>query len=77
MDRGYAHLKKLIASNMRQARKVAGISQEELAFRAEVDRTYVSQIERAVGNPSLLILYKLGKALRMGPAELLMQRRRG
>jgi DNA-binding XRE family transcriptional regulator len=40
-------------------RKRLGISQEELAFRAEVDRTYISQIERGVCNPSLFVLHKI------------------
>lgn len=44
-------------------RKQAGISQEELAFRASIDRTYISQIERGVGNPSLLIVFKIAQAL--------------
>lgn len=44
-------------------RKSMGISQEELAFRAEIDRTYISQMERGVCNPSLLVLYKVSEAL--------------
>lgn len=44
-------------------RKQAGISQEELAFRASIDRTYISQIERGVSNPSLLIVFKVAQAL--------------
>lgn len=45
-------------------RKQAGISQEELAFRASIDRTYISQIERGVGNPSLLVVFKIAQALK-------------
>ena len=44
-------------------RKQAGISQEELAFRASIDRTYISQIERGIGNPSLLVVFKIAQAL--------------
>lgn len=44
-------------------RKQAGISQEELAFRADIDRTYVSQIERGVCNPSLLVICKVSSVL--------------
>ena len=40
-----------------------GLTQEQLALEAEVDRTYVSQIERCLKNPSLLILHRLAKAL--------------
>ena len=44
-------------------RKRMGISQEELAFRAEIDRTYISQMERGVCNPSLLVLSKVATVL--------------
>ena len=46
-------------------RKQANISQEELAFRASIDRTYISQIERGVGNPSLLVIFKIAQALKV------------
>ena len=39
------------------------MSQEALALTAEVDRTYVSQLERGVANPSLLILQRIAEAL--------------
>lgn len=45
-------------------RKQAGISQEELAFRASINRTYISQIERGVGNPSQLVIFKIAQALK-------------
>jgi len=47
------------------------ISQEELAFRSGIDRTYASQIERAVANPSLGIISALGDVLGKSPDELL------
>ena len=53
-------------------RKQAAISQEELAFRASIDRTYISQIERGVGNPSLLVIFKIAQALKI-PINLLFQ----
>lgn len=53
-------------------RKQAGISQEELAFRASIDRTYISQIERGVGNPSLLVIFKIAQALKV-PMNLLFE----
>ena len=37
-----------LSSNVKAARKARGLSQEKLALEAEVDRTYVSQIERAI-----------------------------
>jgi len=47
------------------------VSQEQLAFDAEIDRTYVSQIERSVINPSLLVLHKVAVALGVSVVDLL------
>jgi transcriptional regulator with XRE-family HTH domain len=63
MDKGYEALRKVIGSNVRRLRSERKLSQEELAEVAEIDRTYVSQIERAVINPSLLVLHKVARAL--------------
>lgn len=52
-----------LASEIKAARLRAGLSQEALALAAEVDRTYVSQLERGIANPSLLILVRLAAAL--------------
>jgi transcriptional regulator with XRE-family HTH domain len=71
MDRDFEAMRKLLAQNVRSLRRAKGISQEVLAFDAEIDRTYVSQIERAVINPSLLVLHKVGKVLGVGVAQLL------
>ena len=63
MDKGYEKLRKVLGSNVRRLRRARALSQEALAFEAEIDRTYVSQIERAVINPSLLVLHKVARAL--------------
>jgi transcriptional regulator with XRE-family HTH domain len=47
----------------RQLRERAEISQEELAFRAELDRTYVSGIERGRRNPSLKSMQRVAAVL--------------
>ena len=62
---------KTLAVNVRAARKAMNISQEDLAFRAGIDRTYASQIERALANPSLGIVCAIGDALGLTAAELL------
>jgi transcriptional regulator with XRE-family HTH domain len=62
---------KLLGENVRASRLAMGISQEELAFRAELDRTYISQIERGVGNPSLGVLLKISNVLDTDIAALL------
>jgi transcriptional regulator with XRE-family HTH domain len=66
-------LRKTLAHNIRAQRKVLGISQDELAFRAEMHRTNVSAIERGVRNVSLDNLYFLAKALEIAPANLLAE----
>ena len=68
------HARKILAENVRSARLAAGISQEELAFRAGIDRTYASQIERAIANPSLGITCAVADALGCTLIELLTAR---
>lgn len=48
-----------------------GISQEDLADQVELDRTYVSGIERGIRNPTLLVLLRLADAFDISPGELL------
>lgn len=63
----------ILARNLRLARARAGVSQEELADRAGIDRTYVSGIERGIRNPTITILAKLAGELDMSASELLAQ----
>ena len=49
------------------------ISQEELAFRAGVDRTFVSRIERGIRQPTITTLVGLGLALGISAAELVQE----
>ena len=59
-----------LANNVRRLRKVVGLSQEELAFQCEIDRTYISKVERGVANPSLLILARIAEVLEVTIEEL-------
>ncbi len=56
---------------MRALRAERGLSQEALAHEAGIDRTYASQIERAVGNPSLKVLCAIATALNVELNDLL------
>jgi transcriptional regulator with XRE-family HTH domain len=56
-------LSKHFGSAVRQHRTLIRLSQEELADRAGLDRTYVSGIERGARNPTLKILQKVADAL--------------
>jgi transcriptional regulator with XRE-family HTH domain len=55
---------------VRALRKQRELSQEALAFACELDRTYVSGIERGERNPSLTNILKIARALSTRPAEL-------
>jgi transcriptional regulator with XRE-family HTH domain len=56
---------------LRELREARGLSQEALALSASVDRTFVSQIERAIRQPTLTTLWKLAKALDVQPSTLI------
>jgi transcriptional regulator with XRE-family HTH domain len=55
---------------IRKLRKEQGISQEELAHRADLHRTYIGMIERAEKNITLLNIEKLAKALDVNITDL-------
>jgi len=61
----------LFGNQLKTLRKERNISQEELAFKAELDRTYISGLECGKRNPTLKILVKLAVSLNMSPSELL------
>ena len=73
MTQDYEQLRLQLAENIRWMRRVKNLTQEQLALMAEVDRTYVSQIERGVGNPSLLVLCKLANILEITTDQLLVE----
>ena len=56
---------------MREQRATAGVSQEQLALAADVDRTFVSQMERGIRQPTLTTLFKLSEALEIQPSTLI------
>jgi len=63
--------KEIFAFNLKRLRTSAGLSQEELADRAGLHRTYISSIERAQRNISLENIFVLAGALGAQPGELL------
>lgn len=60
------------ARNLRTLRNARGYSQEELAHRAGLDRTYISSLERQRYAPTLDVLDKLASALSIDPALLIV-----
>jgi len=73
MTQNYEQLRLHLSENIRLMRRVKNLTQEQLALMAEVDRTYVSQIERCTGNPSLLVLCKLANTLEIATDQLLAE----
>jgi len=65
-------LRGTLAYNIRFFRFENGISQEELAFRCELDRTYISAVERCIWNVSLGNIEKIAGALTVEPWQLLV-----
>ena len=66
-----ADYRRVLADNVKAARKALGLSQEALALETEIDRTYISGIERGLRNPSLDLIGKLAATLKKTPGELL------
>jgi transcriptional regulator with XRE-family HTH domain len=64
-------LRDVFATNLRRLRHSKGLSQDELAYEAEISRSYLSQLEKGVFYASLKIIGKLSAVLEVEPAELL------
>ena len=54
-------------------RAIAKISQEDLADRAGIHRTYVSQIERGLKSPTLSVLFAISKSLNISASSLIAE----
>jgi transcriptional regulator with XRE-family HTH domain len=65
------NLREVLAFQIRSRRVAKGWSQERLAFESELDRTYVSAVERCTWNVSLSNIEKLAQALEAQAFELL------
>ncbi len=59
-----------LGNNIRKYRSSKSWSQEELAFQAELDRTYIGSVERGERNVSVLNLVKIAGALEVGVGQL-------
>ena len=64
-------LREVFATNLRLLRHDKGLSQDDLAYSAEVSRSYLSQLEKGAYYASLKIVGRLAEALGVEPAELL------
>lgn len=73
MNRQCQAIKSTLANRVRDRRKELGLSQEAMADMTGIDRTYASQIERALANPSLEVLVRIGNALDLDVVDLLVE----
>jgi transcriptional regulator with XRE-family HTH domain len=64
-------IREVLARNLRTQRQAQGISQEDLADRAGIDRTYISSLERSIYNASIDVVDRLATALGVEAADLL------
>jgi transcriptional regulator with XRE-family HTH domain len=63
-------IRKQIGRNVRRLRLARRLSQESLALEADIDRTYMSGIERGIANPSAVLLSRMAKVLKVTVSEL-------
>ena len=61
---------RLFAQRVRKLREEQGISQEKLAERAELHRTYIGMVERLERNPSLVCIHKIANGLGVDVKQL-------
>lgn len=64
-------IRKRVGENVRRLRTEAGLSQEQFAFEADMHRTYVSGVERGLRNPTVTVLERMAKALKVKPEQLI------
>ncbi|MFG1209564.1 helix-turn-helix transcriptional regulator [Xanthobacter flavus] len=64
-------IREVFARNLRALRQAKSLSQEELAYRAGIDRTYVSALERCVYSASIDVVDRLAQVLNVEPGDLL------
>jgi transcriptional regulator with XRE-family HTH domain len=73
MEKRMTQICRVLGDNVKTLRLAHSLSQEELAFRAELDRTYISQIERGISNPSILVILKISMVLKVEFADLFIK----
>lgn len=66
-----------IGKNIKRIRTKEKLSQEELAFKAKLHRTYIGSVERGEKNVTVLNLVKIADALNIEPSVLLKINRKG
>jgi transcriptional regulator with XRE-family HTH domain len=63
----------IVGRNVRRLRQQKGLTQEELAFEAKIDLTYMGGIERGKRNPSLMVMARIAQALSVSLVRLVAE----
>ena len=63
------NIKNLVGKRVKELRNRLGVSQEELAYRAGLDRTYITSVECGKRNISVVNIEKIAKALKVTLAD--------
>ena len=71
MADSFDQARRRLSRAVKAARRRADLSQEALALQAGINRSYVGQIERGVGNPSLRVIVRLADTLGLDVGDLL------
>jgi transcriptional regulator with XRE-family HTH domain len=58
---------------LRALRREAGLSQEQLALAAQIERNFVSLIERGINQPTIRVIFKLASALDIAPSMMITE----
>jgi transcriptional regulator with XRE-family HTH domain len=66
-----------VGLNLQRLRREKGLSQEELADRAQIHQTYLSGVERGRRNPTIIVLQRIAEALGADITDLVERRRQG
>ena len=64
-------MRKLVGKNVRRVRTTKGLTQEQFADRSGFSQQYISDLERGLRNPTVVMLFELAQALETTPVQLL------
>jgi transcriptional regulator with XRE-family HTH domain len=67
------NISKALSLTLKYNRHKLGLSQEELAYKCNLDRTYISLLERGKRNPTLNVLFSISSALNLTTSEFVKQ----
>jgi transcriptional regulator with XRE-family HTH domain len=77
-----SNLKELFGKVLSQLRKEHGVSQQELADNCDIERAFISRLERGISQPTITVVFKIADYFDIKPAELiemldLMRKKKG